>query len=176
MEVALEGLDETDGAVDVRYGVDSAALTDYSAPFAVTGQGVHEVRYEATDAAGNVAEKTTTVKIDSVAPTAKSAFGKQFTGNVAKGAGRVYFNATDATSGVAQVRYRFNGGGWKVGPSLAVTKAGRHTIDYYAIDKAGNISATKSVKVVIIAKGKKKSASATSSSTFDVSYFYAPQR
>jgi len=142
--VSIAAQDARDGTVAVKYGVDGAALASYTAPVTVTGEGTHIVRYEATDAAGNTVTGSTTFKVDSVAPVATAKVKS----------GKVSLTAKDATSGAASTRYSINGGAWKTAKSVTLKKVGTYTVAYAAVDKAGNISEPKTVKVVI--KKKKK--------------------
>ena len=67
--VTLTASDSREGAVTTEHAVDGGAWTAYTAPFTVTGEGVHTVRYRSTDAAGNVeAERTLELKVDTVSP------------------------------------------------------------------------------------------------------------
>ena len=147
--VSLVGLDAIEGDVDVRYGVDGTPFSDYTEPFTVKGQGTHVLRYQATDAAGNVGTKSTTIKIDTVKPTAAAKLSSAFTNNVAKKSGKITFAGKDATSGISSVRVRINGGAWVVRTSLTVTRKGKNVVQYSATDKAGNVSATGTVRVTI---------------------------
>ena len=71
------------------------------------------------------------------------------------GAVTVHLSATDTQSGVASTHYRQDGGAWQVGTSatFSVWKrgggAGDHTLDYYSIDRVGNVEETHTVHVRI---------------------------
>ena len=54
----------------LEYALGDAAWTPYTAPVAVTADTASELRYRATDKAGNVSAGTLPVKVDTVAPTA----------------------------------------------------------------------------------------------------------
>lgn len=62
-------------------------------------------------------------------------------------------SADDAGSGVREVRYRLDNGAEQIDPGMAATVAisgdGTHTLDYYAIDHAGNSNSSQSVTVRI---------------------------
>src|SRR5439155_146259 len=51
----------------------------------------------------------------------------------------VYLNATDATSGVANITYRIDGGPWRAYAGPFVLAEGRHAVDFQATDLAGNV-------------------------------------
>jgi hypothetical protein len=53
--------------------------------------------------------------------------------------------ATDATSGVVAIRYRFNGGSWTDYTGAFTFGDGRWNVEYYSIDAAGNSEQVRSV-------------------------------
>src|SRR2546421_3760156 len=61
----------------------------------------------------------------------------------------VYLNASDATSGVASLVYRVDGGNWTTYSGPFTLADGVHLIEYYAIDVAGLVELTKSRTVSI---------------------------
>ncbi|WP_440071155.1 ThuA domain-containing protein [Streptosporangium sp. OZ121] len=69
--VTLAATDATSGVEKIEYALDSGDWTPYTTTVDVTGVGDHELRYRATDKAGNVEEtKAATIKIeDGAEPT-----------------------------------------------------------------------------------------------------------
>ncbi|MEO3859371.1 ThuA domain-containing protein [Acrocarpospora sp. B8E8] len=69
--VTLAATDATSGVEKIEYALDSGDWTPYTAAVNVTGVGDHELRYRATDKAGNVEDtKAATIKIEpEAAPT-----------------------------------------------------------------------------------------------------------
>jgi len=62
--VTLSATDETSGVEKIEYSLDGGDWTPYTETVNVTGEGDHELRYRATDKAGNVEEiKTETVTV-----------------------------------------------------------------------------------------------------------------
>ena len=65
----------------------------------------------------------------------------------------------DVGSGVVSTRYRVDGGAWKTGTLITLRLAirhkraglsrGSHVIDYYSVDEAGNVEATKTCHVIL---------------------------
>ncbi|OQA45590.1 MAG: Ser-Thr-rich glycosyl-phosphatidyl-inositol-anchored membrane family protein [Chloroflexi bacterium ADurb.Bin325] len=47
-------------------------------------------------------------------------------------------SATDATSGLASLRYRIDGGPWQTGAAFTIDQDGAHTVGVSALDNAGN--------------------------------------
>ncbi|WP_329091393.1 ThuA domain-containing protein [Streptosporangium sp. NBC_01469] len=63
--VTLAAADATSGVEKIEYALDSGDWTPYTTTVNVTGVGDHELRYRATDKAGNVEEtKAATIKIE----------------------------------------------------------------------------------------------------------------
>ncbi|MGJ6963855.1 ThuA domain-containing protein [Streptosporangium sp. G11] len=63
--VTLAAADATSGVEKIEYALDSGDWTPYTTTVDVTGVGDHELRYRATDKAGNVEEtKAATIKIE----------------------------------------------------------------------------------------------------------------
>ncbi|TBN58263.1 hypothetical protein EYE40_13140 [Glaciihabitans arcticus] len=152
VSVELLSRDDRSGAPGIRYSIDGAAVTDYTAPLALSGEGVQGIVYSAVDAAGNrSANAELTVRIDTVAPVTTATLGSTFTAGIAKGAGSIAFAATDATSGLKRTQYRVDGGAWTTGASLTLSAIGQYSIDYRSVDVAGNVEAERTVEAKIIA-------------------------
>ncbi len=129
------------GVATTEYRVDSGEWTAYSAPFAVTGDGVHAVEYRSSDRAGNTsAVGATEVKVDATAP-ALAVTG--LTDGVTYGHSEdrvVDWTVTDETSGPGPVTATLDGApiakGTKVMlPQLAL---GQHTLVVRSVDVAGH--------------------------------------
>jgi len=119
----------------------SGTLQAYTGPVTISTDGVHTLRALARGADGQYSRiVSTTVRIDRVAPTVKA------TAKKAK-KGKLVLKASDALSGVAKVELSTNGGKtWKAyTKAVSFTKATK--VSYRATDKAGNTSATGTVKV-----------------------------
>ena len=146
VSVSLSATDAGSGAGPIRYRVDGDAWATYVAPFSIDTEGLHTVDYNATDALGNVeAVKTTTVEIDTVAPSTAVSLGGTLSGAWYTSAVTVTLTATDATSGVASTSYRLDGGAWQTySAAVSVATDGSHTLEYNSTDTAGNVEATRS--------------------------------
>lgn len=151
VQLSLAATDAHSGVAGIQIGVDGAPLSPYTAAISLSTEGIHSVRYAATDRAGNIeATKTTTIRIDATAPTSGAAtmtgpIGESgwFTGPVTVG----FSGGADAVSGFAGYRYVLDGGPAKVTTSSSIPfgTAGSHTLAYGAIDVAGNLQATRSL-------------------------------
>ena len=119
-------LDKVDGAA--QYSTYSSAL--------VLTDGTRTVTYHAVDNAGNAeADRTATVKVDTVKPTASVSPASGATTNT------VTITGVDATSGVHHVEYRLDGAAtYTTGSSITwAAGSGAHTVVYRAVDNAGNV-------------------------------------
>ena len=131
-----------DGGVDyTQYRLDGGSWTTYSAAVAIAGDGTHTLEYRSADNTGQVeATKTLTVKIDKVLPVTAADVTEA----------NVWLNCTDATSGMASIMYRIDGGTWIACTGMiTVTGAGTHTLEFYATDAAGNTEAIQTVTVSV---------------------------
>ena len=143
--VTLTPSDAQSGVASTHFRLDGGAWQTGTS-FSVSGEAVHAIQFYSVDVAGNTeATRSAQVKIDATAPvTTSSADSAWHTGAVT-----VTLTPSDAQSGVASTRFRLDGGAWQTGTSLSVSGNGVHTIQYYAVDKAGNTEVTKSAQVKI---------------------------
>ena len=138
-------------ATDAKSGVDTTeyALGDgewhtYTAAVTIDVEGAQTVQFRSTDKAGNVeVTKSIDVKVDTVAPeTAANLDGDDPV--------TVTVIASDETSGVASRSYRIGtSGAWLPysAPFTVAKTAAAQTVQFMAVDKAGNESAVRSVVV-----------------------------
>ena len=61
----------------------------------------------------------------------------------------VVLNANDALSGARATYYKLNGGAEQVGTSVSISAEGTHGLEYWSVDKAGNVEPAKTVQVKI---------------------------
>src|SRR5436309_3202249 len=148
--VSLNASDSLSGVAGISYRIDAGPWKDYSGPFLVS-EGTHTIEFFALDLPGNAeAIRSITVSVDTIAPSSIADLSGQsgangwFVSNVS-----VSLNASDATSGVAAIWYRIDGGGWTLFAGPFVLAEGRHQVDYYAVDQAGNVEPVNSVDVGI---------------------------
>src|SRR3989475_703145 len=148
--VYLNATDATSGVASLVYRVDGGNWTPSASPFALA-DGVHLLESYATDVAGLVeSTKSRTVSIDTVPPTTTAALSGTlgangwYTSNVT-----VSLTATDATSGVANITYRVDGGTWFVYTGPFALTEGSHVLDYFSVDLAGLTEATHSQIIAI---------------------------
>jgi hypothetical protein len=135
-----------------HYRVDGGLTQVYSGPFAISGQGQHQVIYWSLDKLSNTeAQQTATIKIDSTIPTAQSSVTGPAGGNgYFKGAAQVTLTASDNLSGVANKYYRIDGGATQTyAAAFTVSSDGNHAVDFWSVDMAGNVGGVSTVMVKI---------------------------
>ncbi len=128
------------GPTDGTFYAASELLLNLSVP----GEGQHTVYAWLRDGAGNADHRTAVALPDALwydATSPVTTVSKSGTLG-ARGwyVGPVTFalSATDATSGLASMRYRVDGGPWQTGATFVVDQDGTHTVDVSALDIAGN--------------------------------------
>lgn len=116
--------------------------------------GVHELVAWAEDLALHRGPNATaSVRIDATPPTSAVTFAQPPMGTspisfrAESIAGTI--NATDATSGVALVRHRVDGGAWIDGADFVLEGQGEHLLEHYALDVAGNAEPVQGVRVFL---------------------------
>lgn len=142
---------DADTGVDVvQWRVDGGALGEGPSGSTVTiaGDGVHQLETHATDLAGNTsAWRSQTVKIDATQPVDSTSLPSGWS------ASRAFTpHGADATSGVAGIQYKIDGGAIQTVPdggSVTVPADGPHTIAHLVLDAAGNGSGWKTDAVKV---------------------------
>jgi len=162
--VTVTASDTGSGVNTLEYALGSGSWQPYTGPVMVHEVGAHQLRYRATDKAGNTSmEKSVmfTVVAPPAADTTPPVTGATVEGT--RNSGGAYINSAKVTvsatdnhggSGVAAVEYSLDGG-----PYLAYTapvlvdRAGTHSVTYRARDKAGNTSAARTVSFTVAPGG-----------------------
>ena len=142
---------------DIEYRVDGGAWAEYTAPISLTSDGVHllenRVSVDGTPVAGSAG--TLTVRIDAHAPV--STLTLDPADGVGTTADPVHLNATatDGTSGVAALQYRFGDAAWAALPAdgLTFAEVGATVVSYRAVDAAGNVEQARTVVVAVTSPG-----------------------
>lgn len=141
---------EPTGSTDGTYVAGaSSAITGLQVP----AEGKHSVYLWLRDRAGNVNHQTRnvlnqTLWLDASPPVST----RELTGSLGQNGWytsvvRVNLSAEDALSGVASYHHRLLGQSWSEGQVFQVLTSGRHTVQYYAVDAAGNAESPQSTFV-----------------------------
>src|SRR3989441_4805479 len=148
--ISLAATDATSGVASITYRVDNGLWATYSGPFTLS-DGRHVVQYGATDVAGlRESVHTATIDIDTLAPvTVGTLFGIHGDHGWFVSHAGVALNATDSGSGVANLSFRLDGGTWGPYAGPFTLGDGRHLLDFFATDLAGNAETIQSVAISI---------------------------
>ncbi len=142
--VTLNATDEASGIAEFKYRT-NGEWHDYATPFQL-GDGVYTVEFYAKDMAGNENTTSFDLKVDKTAPTSSHTLQGTYEDGKYTSDVTVKITASDNLAGVKQIYYRLDGGNWQtfLGTSGTdtVSAEGVHTIEYYAVDNAGNKGAT----------------------------------
>jgi len=142
--VSTTGSDGTSGIAFTQVSVDGGGWQ----PSASLTEGTHSVVGRSGDNAGNVnTTPSQIVRVDATAPAIAASItsGSLVAGWYVTDVGFIAV-ASDATSGLALIEHRLDGGTWSSGSSLTVSSEGIHSIDFRATDNAG-LRATTSLSV-----------------------------
>ena len=152
VRVGLTMSDSGSGVNETRYRVDSSSWSAYSGPFQVSANGQHLVEYYSTDFAGNVESvRSTLLKIDTGNPFSSASLNGTMGSNgwyVTEV--QVSIASSDGVSGVDAVIYRLDSSGEQTYTTgFTVSSDGVHSINYYAVDIAGNIESEHAIQFEI---------------------------
>jgi parallel beta-helix repeat protein len=156
VNVTLIATDDISGVEKTEYSFDNATWNTYTTPFTITNQGTTTIYYKSTDKAGNVeTTKTQTIKIDKTVPTGSIIInnGDAYTTSTSV---TLTLTASDATSGVYQMRFSNDGTTWTDWEAYTTSKSwtlpsedGTKTVHYQIKDNAGLISETYTDTIVL---------------------------
>lgn len=136
-------------ATDATSGVASAGINGGNT-FTASSDGTYTLSASAIDNAGNIATTTEQIKIDSVPPSLNvSAVPPDGNAGWYVSPASLSASASDATSGLAGLQARLDGGAWQDGPGMTVNADGSHTVEFQAWDQAGNHTASSPVTVQV---------------------------
>lgn len=132
---------------DSRSGIrDCAAPVADGEELDTSVEGVHSFRVVATDRAGNLTERTVNYRVgepDTEAPSVSAQVPDPGAGGWFREPVTIVVNATDAGSGVERIAWHADrGAGSAAGDQAEVTVStpGIHEVEYWAIDREGNVS------------------------------------
>jgi len=158
VNVTLSPSDVGSGLLSTWYRLNAGGWQPYAGTFAVPADGVYDIEYNSTDAAGNHGPtQLIQVKVDSSKPTTTATLtGSQGFGGWYRSDVLVSLNGADGSgSGIAYYRYQLDGGAlqsYSGGPFL-VTAEGTHQLYYYAVDQASHVEVANTLNFSIDKSG-----------------------
>ncbi len=144
--VTLNTTDDVTGVNATYYKIDNEVWQRYNNPFTISTNGVHILSFYSVDNYGNIEKiKTKRIKIDKTTPWTEI----MVRGNITNGRYVdhviIAFVGHDSYSGIDKIMYRIDGRKWnEYHAAIHIWREGKHVIEYYAIDKAGNEEAINS--------------------------------
>ncbi|MDP3057760.1 MAG: NosD domain-containing protein [bacterium] len=156
VQVSLQAEDNVGGVgvEKIEYGWNGLDWNTYSAPFAISDEGIKKIYYRATDKAKNVElTQIKEISIDTIAPQTDA----DFSGSMGTNSWYISDVSTVITSidnssgsGVDKIEYSFNNSLWNIYSSVfTISEEGEKTVYYRAKDKAGNIGTVKNQTIKI---------------------------
>jgi hypothetical protein len=153
--VGGSGVDHTEYRIDdeTEWTAGTSVLVEAPADHSWDGT-THTVTYRSVDKAGNVESPVVrSLVIDTTAPLATGDDHDDFW----HGSLFLHFTGSDDRSGVVHYLYRVDGGLWQrgncawfAGRRHKIDRSGTHTVDYRAVDAAGNVSSGSGACIVHI--------------------------
>jgi hypothetical protein len=139
--VTINASDVGSGVASITYVFNGSAQTVSSSSVAIpmNADGNWTIAYNASDVAGrNSSNHVAYALLDTQAPSASDNAPLSWQ----NADFNVTINASDALSGVANVVYRVDSGNWTYASgseaNVSIANEGNHSIEYYAVDNAGN--------------------------------------
>lgn len=121
------------------------------------GTGKHKVAGQATNYQKAVTTSTKTVPVDASPPSSSSKVSCDRTEDGhCQDEATVAFECTDdetACESGDEIHYRVDGGRWRTGSSTTIDDPGEHEVEYYGVDKLGNVESTNSRTVKVVCGG-----------------------
>jgi putative cell wall-binding protein len=149
VSVTLTANDAGSDVAAILYDMGSGEVT-YTAPIAVTAEGVTNIAYRAVDNAGLSSDGgEATVRIDKTAPVTASNARELYYGPAS-----ITLTPSDGLSGVAQTRWTLDGGAQNTGTTVNVASYGHHTLAYWSVDGAGNAETPWGATFMVLSAGR----------------------
>ncbi|HEY5541052.1 MAG TPA: cytochrome c3 family protein, partial [Coriobacteriia bacterium] len=146
--VSLDATDTGSGVAETLYSLDGGVLSTGTVVTAA-GDGTHTVQFWSVDNASNVESPTIVAfLVDRTAPVTVSDAVASYVDSAT-----IELSSQDNTggAGVADTYYRLDGGDVATGTVVATSTVGPHTLDFWAVDRAGNAETTQTVNFTITA-------------------------
>ncbi|MGQ9457745.1 MAG: OmpL47-type beta-barrel domain-containing protein [Anaerolineae bacterium] len=143
-----EPVTNTDGTLVLTQG-------DIITGVAVPGEGLHDLYLWLRDRAGNTDYRTRNIKVrafalDQTPPTVEhQVLGQMGQGGWYTSPVNILLSTVDTLSGPGTSHYRVDGSQWFTGTFFPITDSGRHQVEFYALDQAGNPSSVVTIEVPV---------------------------
>ncbi|MEI6795918.1 MAG: Ig-like domain repeat protein, partial [Methanomassiliicoccales archaeon] len=150
--LTLSATDFDSGVGVTMFRMDDGAWQTYAGRIPMAADGSHVIEFYSIDAAGNrESTRSASFKVDHEAPVTSIVLtGNQISVGLYNDSVAVSLTSSDAESGVNNTYYRIDSGTWThyLAP-FSVSTEGAHSVQYYAVDRAGNSEAIRSDHLII---------------------------
>ena len=148
--VTLVASDTGSGVAETLFSLDGGVLTTGTV-VAAASDGTHTLQYWSVDNASNVESPTITeFRVDEIAPVTSC----DAIASYADSATIVLTSRDDVGgTGVNETYSRLDGGDVATGTVVTTSATGSHTLDFWAVDQAGNSESTHTVTFTVMAPG-----------------------
>ncbi|MGA1820294.1 MAG: OmpL47-type beta-barrel domain-containing protein [Thermoplasmatota archaeon] len=157
VEVSILAEDPTSSVLRTEYLLDQGTWTEYTGPFNISDDGVHQLSYRSLDIAGNQeTAKNTGIGIDKKAPITDSYLvGDMGSRDWYVSPVELRFITQDDTSGPKEVRIEIDGRPFTYDPGdpPVIDTNGPHIFSYQAVDEAGNLESKRNGSFMIDLEG-----------------------
>ena len=142
LSVSLKSNDATSGVEKTYFSSNGASFSEYTKAIEFNTENEYTFKYYAADNVGNAEKiKEKKINLDLTAPITKLRFEKDKYQEVLSPRSKIYFDATDAKSGVNHIYYSLDDGKSKILSNylaLSNLPEGNHVLKYYSIDNVKN--------------------------------------
>jgi glucose/arabinose dehydrogenase/PKD repeat protein len=147
--LTLEAADDPAAVVEYRLG--EGDWMPYDDDVVLDADGVHDVSYRATNAAGSSDPEVVSVSVDLAAPSTDAVVDGELDLDIYLGAATLTLEATDGTSGVLETHFRLAGGPSHIvyDSPVDLPPAATYEVEYRSADVAGNVGQWQGVTVVV---------------------------
>gem|GEM_PF-2586365 len=144
VEVSFVATDDTSDIGAVYYRLGGGSATTYTAPVVVTAEGVTTIDYWAVDARNNrETSRSSVIRIDRTAPVSAANVSEFYLDSA-----RISIVVSDSVSGLSAIRRSLDGAP-STGSIIDVSEPGTHTLEWSAVDVAGNVETTHSASFTV---------------------------
>ena len=147
---------DAQNADEMSFSTDGVVWSDWetyqtSKSYALSGpDGSKNIYIRVKDSVGDISQTSAgSITLDQTPPNTEKDLSGDLGADGYRNSVVVTLSATDATSGVSTTVYRVDGGEWKTGNTFPISSDGKHTVEYYSTDAAGNAEGTKTLEVTV---------------------------
>ncbi|RLF58740.1 MAG: hypothetical protein DRN37_04655, partial [Thermoplasmata archaeon] len=139
VQIQLDAYDNASGVKTTYYKVNNQGWKTYTSPFSLSESGSYTIRYYSVDTMLNIEDtKTVEIKIDREDPSTECYISKNATNGWYRGPVYVGLTPSDNVSGFSTLYYRVDGGTYAEYTEDLIIHEGKHILEYFATDQAGN--------------------------------------